>query len=77
MKYHMWPPPLHLHSPTHLPLDEILIIFIVLPPLPVHVLINVPPLRKLDPVLQLGQIYETVVVRVDLVHDNAAIKWLG
>lgn len=74
MKYHMWPPPLHLHSRTHLPLDEILIIFIVLPPLPVHVLINVPPLRKLDPVLQLGQIYETVVVRVDLVHDNAAIK---
>lgn len=55
---------------THLPLDKVLIILVVLPPLPVHVLINVPPLRELDPGFQLGQIDERVIVGVDLVHDN-------
>lgn len=56
---------------THLPLDEILVVLAVLPPLAINVLINVPPLRELDPLFQLGQIHEAVVVPVDLVHDNA------
>lgn len=55
---------------THLPLDEILVVLAVLPPLAINVLINVPPLRELDPGFQLGQIDERVIVGVDLVHDN-------
>ena len=52
-----------------LPADLVVLVHVVLPPVFVHVLLDVPPLAMFDPVVQLTVVDEAVLVDVDATDD--------
>lgn len=51
------------------PGDLPVLVLVVLFPVLVHVLLDVPPLPVFDPVVQLGVANEAVLIRVDAFYD--------
>lgn len=59
--------------PGDLPIFVLVVIFPVL----VHILLDVPPLPVFDPVVQLGMAYEAILISVDAFYDFPEIKKLN
>ena len=55
-----------------LPADLVIPVHVILPPVFVHVLLDVPPLAVLDPVVQLAVVHVAVLVDVDAADDLPA-----
>lgn len=62
---------------THLPMEFVGALWVVLLPLTIHVIFDVPPLRERYPALQFRQIDEPVLVVVDFVDDYSGKQRFG
>lgn len=63
-----------MSTSAHLPVQFVNVVWIMLFPLSVHVIVNVPALRECNPIFQFGHIDETIFVLVDFIHDDSVIK---
>lgn len=60
--------------PVLQPGDLAIFVLVVIFPVLVHVLLDVPPLPMFDPVVQLGMAHEAILIRVDAFYDFPETK---
>lgn len=62
---------------TYLPIYLLCIFWIVLLPLPIHIIFDVATLRERDPILQFGHVNEFIFVLVNFINNYSGIGKLS